>query len=273
MTVAVIVVGVPLQFAVGAQATATLVILVAIRGIAHERSGLALAPEQDVRDEHVVDDVRGVAPTELVLFQLKRTTAVGVPETGGLGSGHEAVSESEVSGPLELRASLMMYEAANRASSVRSRLSFTDVLLFITRMNALPRPPTISASITITMRSSTIVKPASSRADRGRASLVAPRLHAGGSPEGGVVVEDHGDAQQRLGVGTRRAHRAGHTESTTRRCIAELDCGKQSTRTGRAGLLIVHDGVNPPLRQLPAYPSVVPTRIVAIAACIADVTS
>src|SRR6476659_8702948 len=107
-----------------------------------------------------------VAPAELVLFQLKRTTAVGVPETGGLGSGHEAVSESDVSGPLELRASLMMYDAAIRASSERSRLDFTDALLFITRMNALPRPPTIIDSITMTIRSSTSVKPASSRVAR-----------------------------------------------------------------------------------------------------------
>src|SRR4051794_19872255 len=107
-----------------------------------------------------------VAPAELVLFQLKRTTAVGGPETGGLGAGDETGSGSDVSGPLELRASLMMYDAAIRASSVRSRLSFTDVLLFITRTNALPNPPTISASITITIRSSTSVNPASSRAAR-----------------------------------------------------------------------------------------------------------
>ena len=76
-----------------------------------------------------------------MLFQLKRTTAVGVPETGGLGSGHDAVSESEVSGPLELRASLMMYDAGEPCVvRCASRLSFTDVLLFITRMNALAEP-------------------------------------------------------------------------------------------------------------------------------------
>src|SRR5712691_2219175 len=101
-----------------------------------------------------------VAPAELVLFQLKRTTEVGVPETGGLGSGHDAVSESDVSGPLELRASLMMYEPALRASALRLRLSFTDVVLFITKMNALPSPATINASITTTIRSSTSVKAA-----------------------------------------------------------------------------------------------------------------
>ena len=101
-----------------------------------------------------------VAPAEVVLFQLKRTTAVCEPETGGLASGHDAVSESEVSGPLELRASLTMYDAANRASLVLSRLSFTVVLLFITSTNAVPSPATIIASITTTISSSMIVKPA-----------------------------------------------------------------------------------------------------------------
>ena len=41
------------------------------------------------------------APEELVLLQLKRTTGVAAPATGGLGSGHDVVSVSETSGPLE----------------------------------------------------------------------------------------------------------------------------------------------------------------------------
>ena len=49
-----------------------------------------------------------VVPVELVLSQLKRTTGVGVPATGGLASGHDVVSLSDVSGPLELAASVMM---------------------------------------------------------------------------------------------------------------------------------------------------------------------
>ncbi len=59
-----------------------------------------------------------VLPDESVVFQLNRTTAVWAPDTGGLASGHELVSESDSSGPLELRASLTMYCAAIRASLV-----------------------------------------------------------------------------------------------------------------------------------------------------------
>ena len=49
-----------------------------------------------------------VAPDEAVVLQLKRTTGVCVPATGGFASGHDVMSESEISGPLELRASLTM---------------------------------------------------------------------------------------------------------------------------------------------------------------------
>jgi len=47
-------------------------------------------------------------PNELVVSQLKRTIGVAAPTTGGYGSGHDVVSVSETSGPLELRASLTM---------------------------------------------------------------------------------------------------------------------------------------------------------------------
>jgi len=47
-------------------------------------------------------------PVELRLFHPKSATATGVPATGGAGSGHNVVLISEISGPLEFRASLMM---------------------------------------------------------------------------------------------------------------------------------------------------------------------
>ena len=76
-------------------------------------------------------------PADPVLVQLNRATADGVPETGGLASGHDAVSLSDISGPLELRASLTMYCAASRASPVRERLS---------RMFDVPRSVATSAT-------------------------------------------------------------------------------------------------------------------------------
>ena len=50
-----------------------------------------------------------VEASDAVVVQLKRTTGVTVPATGGLGLAHDVVSVSDTSGPLELLASLTMY--------------------------------------------------------------------------------------------------------------------------------------------------------------------
>ncbi len=73
----------------------------------------------------------------------------------------DVVSVNEISGPLELRASLIMYSAANLASLDLDRLPVTE-LLFVSRpVNAIPSAPTMIASITTAINISGNVNPAS----------------------------------------------------------------------------------------------------------------
>ncbi len=114
-----------------------------------------------------------VLPSESVLSQLNRTTGEAVPATGGLASGHELVSVSDISGPLEFRASLMMYCAAIRASLVASRLWCTWVPPRMMPTNAIASAPMMRPWITSATRSSASVKPPSPRVRLRRRAIAA----------------------------------------------------------------------------------------------------
>src|SRR3954451_20695931 len=95
-------------------------------------------------------------PVELVLSQVNRATADAVPATGGFASGHEVVSESDTSGPLELPASEAKYAAAKRASAERARLWLTRFVPPSITTKLAPSAAMMNAWIVTATTSSTI---------------------------------------------------------------------------------------------------------------------